>query len=80
MHINSTLTVLNQIGVGPVEGFVITSKDETWGNYLGDTANLDSVKPYIYLKTRLIFDPPSSTSAIEAFERQIKEIEWRLNT
>ena len=79
MHINSALTVLNQLGVGPTAGFVITSADETWSEYLGTTSNLDSVKPYVYLKVRLIFDPPSGTSTIEAFERQIKEFEWRLN-
>jgi len=79
MHINTTLMALNQIGVGPETGFSISDKTTTWATYLGANANIEAVKSYIYLKVRLIFDPPSSTPLIEAIERQITELEWRLS-
>jgi len=78
IYINSVLMILNQLGVGPTTGFSITDKTKTWTDYLGTEINIESVKPYIYLKVRLIFDPPSSNSVIEAIERQITELEWRL--
>jgi len=78
IYINSVLMALNQIGVGPEAGFVITSKTETWVDYLGEDANLEAVKTYVYMKVRLIFDPPSSAFVLEAIERTIKETEWRI--
>ena len=69
---------LNQMGVGPESGFSISDKTKTWVDYLGANANLEAVKSYIYLKVRLIFDPPTSSSLIEAINRQIAELEWRL--
>jgi predicted RND superfamily exporter protein len=69
---------LNQIGVGPETGFFILDKTAKWSDYLGTNTTLESVKTYIYLKTRLIFDPPTSPSVLEAMERLIKEIEWRV--
>lgn len=79
IYINSVLMSLNQIGIGPDAGYAITSDTETWSNYLGASTNLEAVKSYIYLKVRLVFDPPSSDSVIKAIERQIQELEWRLN-
>lgn len=78
IHINTVLMSLNQIGIGPEIGFSISDKTTTWATYLGTNTNLEAVKSYIYLKVRLIFDPPSSTPLIDAIERQIKEVEWRL--
>ena len=78
MYINTVLMALNQIGVGPEAGFSISDKTTTWATYLGTNVNLEAVKSYIYLKVRLIFDPPSSTPLIDAIERQIKELEWRI--
>lgn len=80
MHINSVLAILIQMGVGPSEGFSITGKDSTWSDFLGeDAANLDGVKTYVYMKVRLIFDPPTSSAAIESMTRLASEFEWRLN-
>lgn len=78
IYINSALMSLNQLGIGPEAGYTILSDVETWTDYLGTQINVEAVKSYVYLKTRLIFDPPSSSSVLEAIERQIKEIEWRL--
>lgn len=78
IHINTALMALNQLGVGAVTGFKITGSTETWLNYLGVETNIEAVKSYIYLKVRLAFDPPSTSFVIEAIERQISEIEWRI--
>jgi hypothetical protein len=78
IYINSTFMSLNQIGVGPETGFTISDKIKKWSDYLGENTNLEAVKSYIYLKTRLIFDPPTSSFVLEAIERQITELEWRL--
>jgi hypothetical protein len=79
LNINSVLMSLNQLGVGPETCFVITSKEQTWANFLGDRKDLEAVKSYIYLKVRLIFDPPSTGFLLDAMQRQINEFEWRLN-
>lgn len=80
IHINSVLMILNQLGVGPKQGFFITGESETWSDYLGDNAGkIELVKSYIYLKVKLIFDPPTTGVLHEAMERQIQEFEWRLN-
>lgn len=79
VHINSALMVLNQLGVGPPGGFMITSNAETWADFLGDNKQIESVKTYIYMKVKLIFDPPQSSAAIDSMNQLIKEFEWRLN-
>jgi hypothetical protein len=86
IFINSTLTILQQIGIGPSTGFSIIDKTQTWTDFigtqtdsLGNPINVESVKTYTYLKVRLVFDPPVNAFVVEAMERQIKELEWRLN-
>lgn len=79
MHINSVFMVLNQLGVGPVEGFSITGETETWEDFTQNDLMIQSVKSYVYLKVRLLFDPPSSSAVMESINRQISELEWRLN-
>lgn len=76
--INMAFNVLTQLGVGPIEGFSINGNEETWDMFITDErANL--VKTYVYIKTKLIFDPPQSSYAITALQEQAKEYEWRLN-
>ena len=77
MHINSTFAMLNQIGIGPKEGFMIEDSYTTWDEYITQ-ANESMVKSYIYLKVRLLFDPPSNNSLTESINRQLSELEWRL--
>lgn len=79
MHINTAFMVLNQLGVGPSEGFSIKDNTAKWSDFLSDETKLEAVKTYIYLKVRLVFDPPNSSSVIESINRQIAEYEWRLN-
>lgn len=79
MHINSVFAILTQMGVGPTNGFSISGKDETWSAFISDRPDVFSmVKSYLYLKVRLLFDPPLSSAAIESINRQISEFEWRL--
>ena len=78
VHINSAFMILNQLGVGPEEGFSIKDKSSTWNEFLSGS-NLEAVKTYVYLKVKLMFDPPLSSTVIEAIKSQISELEWRLN-
>lgn len=79
MHINSVFSTLNQLGVGPADGFMIEDKETTWDAFLGSDPRLNHVKTYVFLRVKLLFDPPSTGFHTTAIEHQIKELEWRLN-
>lgn len=79
MHINSVLATLNQLGVGPNDGFAIEDATPTWDELLGDDARFNSVKTYVCLRVRLLFDPPPTSYLIGAHQEQIRELEWRIN-
>lgn len=79
IHINTVFMTLHQLGVGPEEGFRIEDKYATWDEYIDEEANLDAVKTYIYLKVKLVFDPPLNSAVIESLKQVINEYEWRLN-
>lgn len=78
LHINSVFAILQQMGVGPAEGFSIRDDSTVWDEYIQDVNQLNFVKSYIYLKVRLLFDPPVSSGAIESINKLISELEWRL--
>lgn len=80
MHINSVLSTMNQLGVGPDGGFFIEDETATWFEFLGTEQNVASAKTYVYLRVRLLFDPPTTSFAISAMENQMREFEWRLTT
>ena len=79
IHINSVLMILNQLGVGPSKCFRIEDEYTTWDEYITEDNDLDAVKTYMYLKVKLLFDPPLSSSVLEANKQLINELEWRLN-
>jgi hypothetical protein len=79
MHINSVFSILTQLGVGPTNGFMIEDKTSTWNQFIGNDAKFVLVKSYMYLKVKLMFDPPLSSSVMESYKVQISEYEWRLN-
>lgn len=79
MHINTVFAVLKQLGVGPSDGFSISDASAIWTDYTTDGSFNEAVKTYIYLKVRLIFDPPTSGAAVETMKELIKELEFRLN-
>lgn len=79
MHINSVFADLTQIGVGPSEGFSISDASSTWNEYTRDIPTIANVKQYIYLKVKLVFDPPTNSSVLTSYEKTIDRLEWRLN-
>lgn len=79
VFINTAISTLTQLGVGPKEGFVVTGEDETWTDLLGDYKDIESTKAYVYMKVRMLFDPPSNSAVMNAYDTACKEYEWRLN-
>lgn len=79
IHINSVLSVLTQLGVGPSEGFSIEDENATWDDFIPKDKRLSSIRSYVYMKVKLLFDPPLSSSVMESMNRMISEFEWRLN-
>lgn len=77
--INAAFMNLNQLGIGPEQGFVIQDKSMKWSDFIGDRKDLEAIKSYVYLKTKLIFDPPQMGYLVDAIKTQITELEWRLN-
>jgi len=89
-HINTAFSTLTQLGVGPANGFMIEDDTAVWSDFIpdypagaappsGDDLQYNSVKTYVFLKVRQLFDPPSTSYLITAVEKQIQELEWRLN-
>lgn len=79
LHINGVFSTLNQLGVGPKNGYIISSDEETWSDYLGENENLLAfVKPYMVNKVKLAFDPPSSSFVLNSLEKQTEELTWRI--
>lgn len=79
MHINSVFAILSQLGVGPTNGFMIEDENAKWNDYFGSNKNLEFIKTYVYLKVRLLFDPPQNSFVVDAINKQIDELEWRIN-
>lgn len=79
MYINGVFSTLNQLGVGPDEGYMIEDESATWDLFLGTDPRLNHVKTYMYLRVRMLFDPPTTGHHTTAMEKQIEQHEWRLN-
>ena len=79
VHINACFSTLNQLGVGPENGFVVTDETQSWSSYIADNYILNMVKTYVTLKVKKIFDPPLTSSVLEAMDKEISQLEWRLN-
>ena len=75
-NINTSLMRLGQLGVGPSTGFRITGPDEKWSDFIGRRIDLEGIKDFIYMKARIVFDPPSSAAALQALKEEIKELEF----
>lgn len=78
-HINAAFSILNQLGVGPAGGFFIEDATTQWAAFIVPKNQLLLVKTYVYLKVRVLFDPPGTSFLLDASNNQIKEYEWRLN-
>jgi hypothetical protein len=79
-HINAAFSILNQLGVGPENGFYIEDEESEWSEYDVPMNQLQLVRTYVFLKVQTFFDPPTTSFLIEAKNHQIAELEWRLNT
>lgn len=79
MHINSVFAVLNQLGPGPANGYMITDKNDTWDAFFDDP-KLNAVKTYVFLRVKNLFDPPQTGYLQAALQREIEELGWRLNS
>lgn len=79
LHINSVFMILQQLGVGPKNGFSIADKTSKWSDFIQSETNFEAVKTYTYLKVKLVFDPPLSSAVMEAMKTMTNELEWRLN-
>lgn len=79
MHINTAFSTLHQLGIGPVEGFAIEDSSVVWDDFLMGDPRYNGVKTYMFLKVRLLFDPPATSFAINAMKEQIEQLEWRLS-
>lgn len=79
VHINACFSILNQLGVGPESGFVVTDETQSWSSYVADNYILNMVKTYVTLKVKKVFDPPLTSSVLEAMDKEISQLEWRLN-
>lgn len=78
MHINSVFAILTQLGVGPSVGFHIRDSNDQWADFMVEDDRLSLVKSYVYLKVRLMFDPPTGSTVMTSINQQIAEYEWRL--
>lgn len=79
MCINSAFGTLQQLGVGPIDGFRIDGPEDMWNTYTTNGDFIDEVKTYVYMRVKLMFDPPSSSFVLDSYKEQIKELEWRIN-
>ena len=77
--INSVFSTLHQLGIGPEEGFYIDGSETKWEDYV-ESKRFDFIRSYMIMKVHVMFDPPTSSVAMEALEKQIAEYEWRINS
>lgn len=78
IHINSVFSILTQLGVGPSDGFSISDNNAVWSDFIPEKNKIEFVKSYVYLKVKLLFDPPQSSAVVESINRMISELEWRI--
>ncbi|MFL6416854.1 MAG: hypothetical protein ACJ74Y_14415 [Bryobacteraceae bacterium] len=79
MHINTVFTVLSQLGIGPEDGFLVEDAEAVWEDFLGIDKQLNSVRTYVFLRVKILFDPPGNSFVMNALNEQIRELEWRLS-
>jgi hypothetical protein len=79
MHINTVFTVLSQLGIGPEDGFLVEDAEAVWEDFLGTDKQLNSVRTYVFLRVKILFDPPGNSFVMNALNEQIRELEWRLS-
>lgn len=79
LHINTIFSVLNQLGVGPADGFMIEDATPVWSDFYGSDTGYNMIKTYVYLRVRMLFDPPTTSFLQDALSNQVNQLEWRIN-
>lgn len=79
IHINSVFMILSELGVGPSNGYSLKDGTEKWGDFISDDENLEGIKTYVYMKVKMIFDPPLNSAVLASMKELISEFEWRIN-
>lgn len=79
MFINTEFSVLHQYGVGPSDPFIVTGQTETWGDFIGDDDRLNLIESIVFIRAKLMFDPPGSSFVLDNYKEVLKELEWRAN-
>ena len=79
IHINTALSVLTQLGVGPSEGFSVTDEDTSWQEFLGNAKDIEMAKSFVFMKVKMVFDPPANSFTLTAMEKACDELAWRLS-
>lgn len=79
MYINSAFSALNQIGLGPEEGFVVTDNTQLWSQFIGNEKRIENLKVYVCVRARLLFDPPTTAYLVEALQGEAEQALWRLS-
>lgn len=77
--INSVFMILNQLGLGPKNGYSIVDKSNIWEEFVMSRTDLEGIRSYMYLKVKLMFDPPNTGYLVESMTKLCSEFEWRLN-
>lgn len=77
--INTALADVSQFGVGPETGYMIQAGTETWSDFMGTDKRFNHVQTYVFLKVKILFDPPATSHVLTAIEKQITEMGWRIN-
>jgi len=79
LFVNGVFSDLTQLGIGPDSGFNVPDASVIWQDFMEDDPRLNSVKTYVYLRVRVLFDPPSTSFVLDAMNQQIQELAWRIN-
>lgn len=74
--INGNLMTLAQNGVGK-EGFRISGRSEMWSDFIGDHSDVELAKTFVYLRTKIVFDPPTTSAVLDAYKKEAEECLWR---
>lgn len=78
IHINTVLSILTQMGIGPSSGFIITNSNQKWNDWFTITNDMNLIKTYVYLRVKMLFDPPTIATVVKSNEESIREIGCRL--
>lgn len=79
LAINTAFSILHQLGVGPKDGYAIEDESNQWDEVV-TKQSLNMVKSYVFLKVKLLFDPPATSFVLDAYNKQLSEMEWRINS